>query len=128
MSDSFSDKLYNQVYSIYEEFDVYKLIRLIIIVGGYAILRNQASKFLANRQLQQQIDQDNENKGAERIEKLVEKPEAQGDASGVEGNWGWGKKTRGTVKRTQKMIEEHFEKMKAGEVDDDADIADLLED
>lgn len=125
---SFIDKAYMQFYGIYEEFDIYHLIRLIIIVGGYIIFRNQASKFLANKQLKNQIDQDNENKGAERVEKLVERPDGQGDASGVEGNWGWGKKTRGTIKRTEKMIEEHFEKMKAGEVDDDADIADLLED
>lgn len=109
------------------EIDAQHAIRLITIVGGYYVFRTAANKFLANRQLKQQIAQDREGKDEQKMKELIEDPDAK--SSGADdGSWGWGKKTRRNVKRQEKILQEHLENLQAGGVDDDKDIEDLLED
>lgn len=97
--------------------DLHHFIRLVIIVGGYWFLRTQVNKFLATRQLKQQVEQDNVQKQAEKVEQLVEKPQ---DEEG----WGFGKKTRKRVKRQEKLLQEALE---SAHQEDDKDIEHLLE-
>jgi hypothetical protein len=101
------------------DLDFQHAIRLIIIIGGYWFLRTQVSKFLATRQLKQQLEEDQVHKSQENIEKLVEKPED-------EQSWGWGKSTRKRVKRQEKLLQEALEDAQNG-ADDDKDIEELLE-
>ncbi|KAH3673183.1 hypothetical protein WICMUC_003801 [Wickerhamomyces mucosus] len=122
------EEIIRRVQSTYDnivaELDVYHILRLVIFVGGYIFLRNAASKYLANKQLKNQIEADNQAREQNQINELVDKPD-EADASG---NWGWGKKTRKVVKRHERIIEEHFESLRNGTTEDDRDIEDLLED
>lgn len=101
------------------ELDLKHLIRLIAIIGGYWFLRTQASKFLATRQLKDQVDNDNAEKQQAKLEELVEQPEDQE-------SWGFGKKTRLRVKRQEKILQEALERAYENEKED-ADIENLLE-
>lgn len=111
-----------------KDIDIHKAIRLTVIVGGYILVRNIVQKHLATRQLERQLEQDEERKKKERLGELVEDPDAQTTGTD-DGSWGWGKKTRRTVKRQEKLLEEQIENLQNGQdLDDDKDIEDLLED
>ena len=122
------DKIVPYIPESLKEIDIHKAIRLTVIVGGYILIRNVTQKYLANRQLENQLKQDTERKEQERIEDLVDDPNAK--ASGLDdGSWGWGKKTRRNVKRQEKILQEQIENLQNGQaLDEDKDIEDLLED
>jgi uncharacterized membrane-anchored protein YhcB (DUF1043 family) len=110
------------------EIDPYHLIRLVIIITGYIVVRNAVSKYLANRQLQQQLDKDASERDVKKIRELVDDPSIA-ETSGVDDNtWGFGKKTRKVVKRQQKILQEQLETAHLDVDDDDKDIEYLLED
>lgn len=129
--------------SIYEkvcaELDIYHVIRLVVIVGGYLILRTRAQEWMKTRQLKAQLEDDK----AKRAEGLVERPEDEltrlqpvdHDVAEQDGNWGWGKSTRTRARKLQREFEETVEAaaVKAqrranNEVDSDDDIKEFLED
>lgn len=99
--------------------DLKHAIRLVVIIGGYWFLRTQLNKFLANRQLQGQLEESQTEQQQSNIERLVENPEH-------EESWGWGKKTRKRVKRQEKLLQEALESAAAGDVDDD-ELEELLQ-
>ncbi|KAI0464980.1 hypothetical protein LJB42_000197 [Komagataella kurtzmanii] len=129
------------------DFDIYNLIRIVIIVGGYIFLRGIVSTELKKRQLKKQLESD-------RKKKLLAQGLVDNDAcdvihpeegaSGVQveeeiiddGSWGWGKKTRKEYNRKAKIFEETIKReLDAKQAlrsefneDSDQDIADLLED
>jgi hypothetical protein len=110
------------------EIDPFHALRLIVIVFGYYVLRNAVSKYLTNKQLQDQLNKDASERDEQKIQELVDDPSVKGDSTGLDdGSWGFGKKTRRVVKHQQKIFQEQLERMQAGE-DSDDDIADLLED
>lgn len=104
---------------LFSDFDVYQLIRLVIIIGGYVFLRTRVSDYLKQQQLKTKIDQDKELKS----QKLIDDPtgevaEAEAEAlfpdsegiSRSEKGWGWGKSTRRKVKKQQTIFEKEIEK------------------
>ncbi|CCH43574.1 hypothetical protein BN7_3127 [Wickerhamomyces ciferrii] len=108
------------------EIDIHKAIRLVVIIGGYIFIRNIAQKVLANRQLKQQLAQDEKDRDQERIRELVEDPKAKTTAT--ESGFGWGKKTRRNIKLQEEILKETLEKLEHQDDDSDKDIEDLLED
>lgn len=114
--DGLFDKVQRKLFS---EFDVYQFIRLVIIIGGYIFFRTRASEYMKNRQIQNQISQDNEDKAR----KLIEDPTGEGaqaeaeemfqEYDGIkksEKGWGWGKATRKRVKKQQALFEKEIER------------------
>ncbi|SCU85580.1 LADA_0D08372g1_1 [Lachancea dasiensis] len=125
------DLLQNSFQNVYDSFanlDFQHAIRLVIIVGGYVLLRNLAQRHLAKKQLENKVREGEKLRAEERQEKLVEDPNSV--ASVNENAFGWGNKTRQRVKRQEKILEERIDELKKyqGNLDDDEDIADLLED
>ncbi|CEP61839.1 Pga2p LALA0_S04e01882g [Lachancea lanzarotensis] len=122
------DNAYQTLYASVASLDAQRIIRLVIIVGGYALLRNLAQRHLAKRQLDRKVREGQLAKDEKRVEELVDDPNS---AQSAESNaFGWGNKTRQRVKRQEKLLEERIEELQKyqGNLDDDQDIADLLED
>lgn len=105
--------------TLFSDFDVYQLIRLVIIVGGYIIIRTRATEYFKTKQLKAQLEKDKE----EKARKLVDDPTgevAQAEAEELfqdydnirrsEKSWGWGKATRKRVKKQQALFEKEIEK------------------
>lgn len=104
---------------VFGDFDVYQLIRLVIIIGGYVFLRTRVSDYLKQQQLKTKVEQDRDLKA----QKLIDDPtgevaEAEAEAlfpnnegiSRSEKGWGWGKSTRRKVKKQQAIFEKEIEK------------------
>ncbi|CDO92019.1 unnamed protein product [Kluyveromyces dobzhanskii CBS 2104] len=119
--------------NLYQTFDIDLLhaIRLIVIVGGYFIVRQIAQRELAKRQLKNQLADDN----AEAIAANAANAE---DANLVDTNetpassasFGWGNKTRQRVKKQEQMLEAELQRIQENEAhldpEDDKDIEELL--
>ncbi|CAI4049801.1 hypothetical protein SKDZ_14G1730 [Saccharomyces kudriavzevii ZP591] len=109
--------------------DYTHFIRLVIIVGGYLLVRNIASRELAKKQLAAQVEKDKRAKEEKRSKDLIDKPGEPATAETT--SFGWGKKTRRRVKKQQELFENALEEAKKRqqtvEPDSDADIEELLE-
>ncbi|ONH69430.1 Processing of GAS1 and ALP protein 2 [Cyberlindnera fabianii] len=114
----------------FQEMDLQHGIRLIIIIGGYWFLRQAAQRYLAKRQLEQQVEADKQGKTQQNLQQYMDgdNDDESATTTGTEAKWGWGKKTRKNVKKQQQILQETLENMHAAAQDDDKDIADLLED
>lgn len=110
-------------------YDYKHFIRLVIIVGGYLLLRNIASRELVKKQLAAQVEKDKRDKEEKRSKDLIDKPDDAATAETT--SFGWGKKTRRRVKRQQELFENALEEAKRRnqglDPDSDADIEELLE-
>ncbi len=135
---------------VFADFDVYQLIRLVIIIGGYVFLRTRVSDYLKQRQLKTQIEHDRAEKDQAATDALLKsentEPELFTEHEGVaesEKQWGWGKATRRRVAKQQQLFEQQVEKAALAaqkkleanldanpdyDSDDDDDIAELLQD
>jgi hypothetical protein len=104
---------------LFKDFDLYQLIRLVIIIGGYIFFRTRVSDYLKQRQLKAQVEQDK----AEKTNKLINDPTgeiAQAESEELfqqhegiaqsEKSWGWGKSTRRKVKNQQAAFEKEIER------------------
>ncbi|KOG97015.1 Processing of GAS1 and ALP protein 2 [Saccharomyces pastorianus] len=110
-------------------YDYKHFIRLVMIVGGYMLVRNIASRELAKKQLAAQVEHDKREKEEKRSEELIDKLDGPSVAETT--SFGWGKKTRQRVKKQQelfeKALEEAKQKQQGRDPDSDADIEELLE-
>ncbi|CAI4035964.1 hypothetical protein SMKI_14G1740 [Saccharomyces mikatae IFO 1815] len=110
-------------------YDYKHFIRLVIIVGGYLLVRNIASRELAKKQLAAQVEKDKQDKEEKRSKDLIDRPDESAVAKTT--SFGWGKKTRKRVKKQQELFENALEEAKKRqqgmEPDSDADIEELLE-
>lgn len=137
----FVDKIQNRLLN---DFDLYQLIRLVIIIGGYIFLRTRVSEYMQQKQLKTQLEKDKEMKAQQLINDptgelaQAEAEELFGDNEGVsksEKNWGWGKTTRRKVKKQQALFEKEIEKAAVeaqkkleNGYDSDEDINEFLQD
>ncbi|QLL32762.1 hypothetical protein HG536_0D02840 [Torulaspora globosa] len=122
------DRVRNNFYDTFADMSSTKAVRLVVIVGGYILIRNLVSRELAKRKLQSQIRKDerelSDNKGKE----LIDNPEADATTSSIE--YGWGNRTRQKIKKQEDMLAkmvEHAQIEKDRTEDDLSDIQDLLE-
>lgn len=104
---------------LFSDFDVYQLIRLVMIIGGYYFLRTRVSEYLKQKQITDQLKHDKEMKE----QKLIDDPtgevaEAEAgemfqESEGInrsEKGWGWGKSTRRKVRKQQALFEKEIER------------------
>ncbi|AMD19376.1 HBR475Cp [Eremothecium sinecaudum] len=107
--------------------DFQTFMRLVIIIGGYALLRGHLQKYLSNRELKRKANIDEKEIAKKQLDDLVEDPNQQVESSTTA--FGWGEKTRERVRKQEKILQEQIEKLKQnqGNEDDDEDIEDLLE-
>lgn len=127
------DRFTTNLYDTFASFDIYQGIRLVMVIGGYMLIRNFASKELAKRHLEAQVRHDREEKHKQQEAKLIERP--VDDVNVAEAStFGWGNKTRYRVKKQQEKFEQAIDSLKQQQQqllngdDDDEDIRDLLED
>lgn len=121
------DRVSNNLYDTFADLDAKKVLRLVIIVGGYILIRNLASRELAKRKLQSEVRKDERDMSDNKARDLVDNPEAEATAT----QFGWGNKTRQRVKKQEDMLAKMIERaqMEKDQGDDDlADIEDLLHD
>lgn len=117
---SIANFLYEKIQTkLFKDFDVYQLIRLVIIIGGYIFLRTRVSDFLKQKQLKAQLEHDNKKKENELINDptgQVAEAEAEElflnneNIAQSEKSWGWGKSTRRKVKKQQALFEKEIER------------------
>lgn len=122
---------------LFTDLDYKKWLRLVIIVGGYILIRNLAQRELAKRKLASQLKADEKLKIKNNTKQYLEDPEDVSQSKAVTSSFGWGNRTRQRVKQQEKAFEEAVEKLKEQQereakygigADEDADIQDLLED
>ncbi|KAK5781730.1 hypothetical protein RI543_000916 [Arxiozyma heterogenica] len=121
-----------------QSIDHKQFFRLVIIIGGYILLRRLAQRELAKRQLANQIKADQKRKKNQLMEGTDELYN-DGKHDKEPTAFGWGNKTRYRVKKQQEMLGQAIDNLKkrqqqqqqystAYNDDSDEDIADLLED
>ncbi|SCU80212.1 LAMI_0B01222g1_1 [Lachancea mirantina] len=122
------ERVYNNVVDTFAGLDPLHVIRLVVIVGGYIMMRNVAQKYLAKKQLEHKLKESEAAKqnGQSVNDSTTELLDAADESDAT---FGWGKKTRKRVQKQQQLLEERLEELKRmqGEQDDDKDIEDLLE-
>lgn len=123
-----------------QSIDHKQAFRLVIIIGGYILIRRLVQRELAKRQLANQIKADQERKKNQLIEGTDSLYNDSKDDKEPTA-FGWGNKTRYRVKKQQEMLGQAIDNLKkkqqqqqkqqyttAYHEDSDEDIADLLED
>jgi hypothetical protein len=121
----------NNISNAFEAMDTKAWIRLIVIVGGYMLLRPLALKFITKGAVQKMEDEDAKEKRKAQISPnelrglAEDEPEIdeEGDGTGAD----WGQKARVRQRTMLKDLLEAEERRREEE-EDDKDIADLLED
>ncbi|AET40756.1 Pga2p Ecym_6381 [Eremothecium cymbalariae DBVPG len=112
------------------DIDVRSSLRLVVIVGGYILIRNHVQKIIANRELKRKLKEDEDSLSTDRMNSLVEDPDKESESTTTA--FGWGETTRMKVKKQEKLLEEKLQTLRKrqGNIDDDddKDIEDLLED
>lgn len=114
---------------LFAQVDIYQVIRLVVIIGGYMIFRARAQDWLKTRQLKAQLAEDQrvraakqqreQDGGADELyaeqQRELDDLQAGGDAAkeGIQDpndkSWGWGKKTRARQRELQRKFEEKIE-------------------
>lgn len=134
--DIIFNKLKNNVALRLQQWDLQQFIRLVIFIGGYILLRNLVQRELAKRQLQQQVNKDQERKERDLIEDPTKGLLDDAEQTKLEEPkvFGWGNKTRYRVQKQKEAFGRAVDKLKESQrkngtvaVDSDEDIADLLE-
>lgn len=125
----------NNIQGAFEDMGPREWLRLVIIAGGYMLLRSQLMKWLGRRQLDEMEKQDakdkaaqispNELRGAKAPGDELDGDEDEDEGQATATDWGARARTRQRVMLKQLMEAEERRKL---EEDDDKDIADLLED
>ncbi|CCE63679.1 hypothetical protein TPHA_0F01970 [Tetrapisispora phaffii CBS 4417] len=120
-------------------FSYEKFMRLVIILGGYILIRNLAQRELAKRKLSAQLRDDRKFKSEKNTEQYLEDPKEEEKKEkeleeAAASSFGWGNKTRLRVKKQQKSFEKAVDRLQQQQQnalsieDEDADIQELLED
>ncbi|QPG73387.1 hypothetical protein FOA43_000697 [Brettanomyces nanus] len=112
------------------DLDYRRVIQLVVIIGGYIIVRQRFVAYMKTKSLDEKLEKDK----AIKTRKLIQRPEdlPSDPISVSEMSWGWGKPTRKKMKTQEKLLEERIreaaEKTQGGDftADNDDDIADLL--
>lgn len=122
------DRFRNNFYDTFAEMSVTKGLRLVVIIGGYILIRNLVSRELAKRKLQSEVRKDERELSDNKGKDLVDNPEEDATTTNIE--YGWGNRTRQRVKKQEDMLAKMVERAqieKDQNEDDLADIQDLLQ-
>ncbi|PHH91225.1 hypothetical protein CDD83_1275 [Cordyceps sp. RAO-2017] len=107
-------------------------LRIVMIIGGYMLLRPYLLKFATKKAVQQLEKEDAKSRGNDKMtpnefrgikEKLYEAPDDEGDGTSAD----WGSKARMRQRQMLKNLLEEEERRRAAE-NEDADIQEFLED
>lgn len=119
------DRVRNNVYDTFADIDSKKALRLVIIVGGYILIRNLVSRELAKRKLQSQVRKDERELSDNKSKNLVDNPESEAETTAAK--FGWGNKTRQRVKKQEDMLAKMIERAQMEKDENDDDLADIEE-
>ncbi|KAG2733993.1 hypothetical protein G9P44_003518 [Scheffersomyces stipitis] len=110
-----------------------KYFRLIVFVCAYLIIRQYYTKYATNKLAKKQFDDDERELALKPEKEKKQKEELQKKLDTEAKTFGWGKKTRKTVKHTEAILTEAAEELRQRNqtfynAAEDHDIEDLLED
>ena len=108
-----------------------KYIRLAACVSFYLILRKYYSSWIEKKQIQRQMEKDKKDKEEEPMRKEQMKTQKKESLEKEAKSFGWGKKTRKTVKNQEIKLEELADDLQLGReagfnANEDRDIENLL--
>lgn len=119
------DRVRNNLYDTFADFDTKKGLRLVILIGGYILIRNLASRELAKRKLKNEVRKDERDLSDKNIKELVDDPDAEGASSATP--FGWGNMTRQRVKKQEELFTKVVERAQLQQEQGDDDFADIEE-
>lgn len=125
----------NNLSNVFVEMTAQQWIRLVIVVGGYVLLRPYAVKYLGKKKIDEWQEEDAKEKAKISPNQLrgekgpVELEDTDDEGEGTASDWGHGARLRQRrmVKQLLKVNEERNQELLDAESDDD-DIAEFLED
>jgi hypothetical protein len=121
----------NNLQAVFMEMTVQQWLRLVIVVGGYVLLRQQAIKYMSRKKVDSMEDEDAKAKATLSPNQLrgekgpVEIGDVDEEGEGTASDWGLTARVR--QRKMLKHLMEAEERRRQDE-EDDKDIADLLED
>lgn len=121
----------NNLQAVFTEMSVQQWLRLVIVVGGYILLRQQAIKYMSRKKVDSMEDEDAKAKAELSPNQLrgekgpVEIGDVDDEGEGTASDWGANARVR--QRKMLKHLMEAEERRRQDE-EDDKDIADLLED
>lgn len=127
----FFSLLYNYLPDELLDYEVKKFVRIIMIVCGYIFFRKIIMNHQVLRAKKAQFETDGNKMSSENVDDLFEAEEddeTDVNAAINESGWGWGQKTKNDIMKKQEVLKSISQVNVNGDDDDDADIADLLED
>lgn len=110
-----------------------KYFRLFIVVIVYILVRGYYTNWSKQRQVQAQIDRDNQEAAEKPEREALEREEKLKKLESEAQLFGWGKQTRSKVKMQEQILQEAVSELRernqsAYDAAEDHDIEDLLED
>ncbi|EGW34398.1 uncharacterized protein SPAPADRAFT_59831 [Spathaspora passalidarum NRRL Y-27907] len=124
--------MFEEIFEFVDKETFTKYFRLTIVVCAYLIFRKYYSQWAAKKQTERQMADDEKEKAEkpERERKAREEQAQQLEAEAKQ--FGWGKKTRRTVKTTEAALDQIIQEQRqrnqtSYDAQEDADIEDLLE-
>lgn len=117
------DRVRNNLYDTFADIDAAKGLRLVVIIGGYILIRNIVSRELAKNKLKSQIRKDEREMSDNKGKELIDQPEADATTTSIE--YGWGNRTRQKVKKQEDMLAKMVERAQIEKDQNDDDIADI---
>ncbi|KAF4972953.1 hypothetical protein FZEAL_9469 [Fusarium zealandicum] len=125
----------NNLANTFNDMSMQSWIRLVVIVGGYMLLRPYAMKMITKGAVRKMEEEDEKEKEREKLKAQISPNELRGLADGEEDSDGegegtgtdWGQKARVRQRTMLKDLLEAEERRREEE-EEDKDIADLLED
>lgn len=117
------DRVGTNIYDTFADIDSKKALRIVIIAGGYILIRNLVSRELAKRKLQSEVRKDERELSDNKGRNLIDNPEAETTAT----QFGWGNRTRQRVKKQEDLLAKMVERAQAEKDQDEDDLADIQE-
>lgn len=124
----------NNLSNVFSEMTIQQWIRLVIVVGGYMLIRPYAIKYLGKKKIEEWQEEDEKEKAKISPNQLrgekgpIELGDSDEEGEGTASDWGHAARLR-QRKMVKKLLEVNEEqKRQLQEDDDDKDIAEFLED
>ncbi|RLV90930.1 Processing of GAS1 and ALP protein 2 [Spathaspora sp. JA1] len=125
--------MFEEIFEFVDQETFKKYFRLTIVVCAYLIFRKYYSQWAGKKQTERQMAEDAKEKAEKPEREEREKEERAKQLEAESKQFGWGKKTRRSVKTTEAALEEIIQEQRqrnqtSYDAQEDADIEDLLED
>lgn len=125
--------MFEVIFDYVERDDFFKYLRLTVLVAAYVIVRKYYSQWASYKQVKRQIEIAKREREAKPEKDRAEREALEASLAKESQTFGWGKKTRESVKLSANLLEAEAADLRqrhqtAYDAAEDHDIEDLLED